>query len=59
MKTLLGIIALAFLVYVVGLPRALVAIEALDHAAKAALSDAEQALEDVRAARAARGRGNQ
>lgn len=57
MKTLFALLAVAFLVYVVGLPRAMVVLDALDAAAKAAYGDAEQAVDDARAARARRARG--
>lgn len=57
MRTLFAILAVAFLVYVVGLPRVMVALDYLDVAAKQAYGEAEQALLDARAARARRARG--
>lgn len=57
MKALFTILLMAFLVYVVGLPRLFLALDTLDVAAKQAYTEAEQAVQDARAARARRARG--
>lgn len=57
MRTLFTALLVAFLVYVVDLPRVMLALDTLDVAAKQAYGEAEQAVLDARAARARRARG--